>query len=157
MIKPLFHKRKGFTLMEILAVLTIIAILATIAYPSYVNQVRKSKRAVAKSALLDIANRQEQYFFSMKAYADTVNKLAGYTTYGDPVYFDKESTPTTVNTDAVYAVSVAAVDDADACGTTPCFQLQAVPQNDQAHDVCGTFTLSSKNGMTKEPAGGDCW
>lgn len=156
LLAPSRDKQGGFTLMEALTVVVIVAILATIAYPSYVNQIRKSKRAVAKSALLDAANREEQYFFSNRTYADAMNKLAGYTSLTPPILFDKDSTPTTVSGDALYAVSVAAVDDATACGTSPCFKLQAVPQNDQANDTaCGTFTLTSSN--AKGAAGGNCW
>ena len=145
----------GITLIELVVVMAVVALLAAIAYPSYVGQIRKSKRAVAKSVLLDTANRQEQYFFDNRAYADAMNKLTGYT-----ILFDKNSSPTTVNGDALYAVSVAAVDGA-ACGSAPCFKLQAVPQNDQASDACGTFTITSSNARdvsntTSTPAS-QCW
>jgi len=153
-------RQKGITLLELITVITIIGILASIAYPSYLNQIRKSKRAVAMSALLDTANRQEQYFFDNRVYADAMNKLTGYTSLMPPILFDKDSSPTTVGGDALYAVSVAAVDVA-ACGTAPCFKLQAVPQNDQANDACGTFTITSSNARdvsntTSTPAS-QCW
>jgi type IV pilus assembly protein PilE len=138
---------KGFTLMETMIVLLIVAILAMIAYPSYVNQIRKSKRAVAKNALLDAANREEQYFFSNKTYADALNLLSGYSSA--TVLFDKNGVYTTSAIDAVYALSVVAVDDATACGTAPCFQLQAVPQNDQSNDACGTYTITSTNNIPR--------
>jgi len=146
--------------MEALITVVIIAILATIAYPSYVNQVRKSKRTVAKSALLDSANRQEQYYFDHKQYADAMNKLAGYSSATPPILFDKDSAVTTDSAEAVYAVSVAAV-DSSACGTAPCFKLQAAPQHDQANDACGTFTITSGNARgvnnsTSTPAS-ECW
>ena len=145
---------KGFTLMEVLTALLIIAILATVAYPSYVNQIRKSKRVVAKSALLDAANREEEYYFNNKSYANALNLLPQYAT--STVLFNNDGSQPAAAADAVYALSVAAVDDPVACGTTPCFKLQAVPQNDQANDTaCGTFTLTSSN--TKGAAGTDCW
>jgi type IV pilus assembly protein PilE len=148
----------GVTLMELLIVMLVIAVLMTIAYPSYVGQVRKSKRAVAKSALLDAANRQEQYYAGNRSYADAMNKLTGYTTA--TVLFDADGSVTTVGTDAVYAVSVAGI-DAATCGTVPCFKLQAVPQNDQANDDCGTYTITSDNTRdvsngTSTPAS-ECW
>jgi type IV pilus assembly protein PilE len=141
--------------------MAVVALLAAIAYPSYVGQIRKSKRAVAKSALLDTANRQEQFFFDNRAYADAMNKLRGYTgSASTTILFDKSSTPTTVSGDALYAVSVAAVDNAT-CGSAPCFKLQAVPQNDQTNDACGTFTITSSNARdvsntTSTPAS-QCW
>jgi len=154
LLTPNRSEVRGFTLMEVLTVLLIIAILAMIAYPSYVNQIRKSKRAVAKSALLDAANREEQYYFDNKSYANALNLLPQYATA--TVLYDKDGTHPAAAADAVYALSVAAVDDASACGTSPCFKLQAVPQNDQANDTaCGTFTLTSSN--AKGAAGSDCW
>jgi len=147
-------KSSGFTLMEALTVLLIIALVATFAYPSYVNQIRKSKRSVAKSALLDAANREEQYFFSNRAYANALNLMPQYATA--TVLFGKEGSQPVAAVDAVYALSVTAVDNTAACGTSPCFKLQAVPQNDQANDTaCGTITLTSSN--VTGTAGSDCW
>lgn len=152
------RKRKGFTLVELMVAMTIIAILAAIAYPSYLNQVRASRRAVAKSALLDMANRQEQYFFNNKKYAEDLTLLG----YASAVLdFDDNHVPTDHKADAVYRISVAAMDDAEACGAVPCFQLQAAPRNDQINDGCGAFILASDNGRTVnnttgKPAG-DCW
>jgi len=140
--------------LEALAVVTIIAILATVVYPSYMDQVRKSKRAVAKSALLDAANREEQYFFSNRAYTNTLTDLG----YADPAYFGDDNSPSSA-ADAVYKLTLIAVNSGlSTCGadTAPCFQARAVPQNDQASDTaCGTYTLTSSN--TKGAAGSDCW
>lgn len=143
---------QGWTLIELVVVMAIIAILATIAYPSYVNQVRKSKRVVAKSALLDAANREEQYFFTNRAYTGALTDLG----YADPAYFGGDNSPSSA-ADAVYTLTATAVNSGSgACGPAPCFQLQAVPQNDQASDAaCGTFTLTSSN--AKGAAGSDCW
>jgi len=139
--------------MEAMVVLAIIAILATIAYPSYLNQVHKSKRAVAKSILLDAANREEQYFFTNKDYASALTDL----NYADPAYFGDDNSPSSA-ADAAYQVSV----DTTACGTAPCFQLQAVPQNDQANDTaCGTFIITSNSAgnldKTTSTSSNDCW
>jgi type IV pilus assembly protein PilE len=147
---------KGLTLVELLVALTIIGILTAIAYPSYLDQVRKSRRAVAKSALLDSANRQEQYFFAHRAYANALNQLPGLTSYPETILFDKTGSPTPTPADAVYAVNEAATDD-NSCGRAPCFKLQAVPQNDQANDSCGTFTLQSDGAKETIPATSSCW
>ncbi len=147
--KFISHSRKsagGMTLIEIVMVLAIIAILATIAYPSYLEQVRKSKRAVAKSALLDIANRQEQFFFSNRAYSNNLTTFG----FSDPAYFTDQHTPTSGGADAVYKITAATTD----CGTGPCFILTAEPQNDQINDACGSFTITSSNART--PAS-ECW
>lgn len=53
---------RGMTLMELMIVVVIVSILASIAVPSYIQQVRKSRRVEAKTALLDLAGREERYF-----------------------------------------------------------------------------------------------
>jgi type IV pilus assembly protein PilE len=53
---------RGMTLMELMIVVVIVSILASIAIPSYIQQVRKSRRVEAKTALLDLAGREERYF-----------------------------------------------------------------------------------------------
>lgn len=47
--------------MELMITVAIIAILARIAYPSYQQYILKSHRADAKTALLDLAARQERF------------------------------------------------------------------------------------------------
>lgn len=144
----------GLTLLELLTALTIIGILAAIAYPSYVDQVRKSKRAVAKSVLLDAANREEQYFFTNRAYTGTLTDIG----YSSPAYFGDDNSPSTA-AKAVYKLTLTVVNSGSGtCGAdpAPCFQVKAIPQHDQANDTaCGTFTLTSSN--TKGAAGSDCW
>ena len=52
----------GFTLIELMVVVVIATILLSIAVPSYMSQVRQSRRTVAKTAVLDLASREERYF-----------------------------------------------------------------------------------------------
>jgi type IV pilus assembly protein PilE len=52
----------GFTLIEIMIVVAIIAIIAAIAYPSYQDSVRKSRRADAKSILLQAGQQMERFY-----------------------------------------------------------------------------------------------
>ena len=141
---------KAFTLTEVMIVLLVISIIATIAYPTYVGQMRKSRRAVAKSALLQAANQEEQYFFANRAYGSLTD--LGYSTS----YFGNDGAPSS-SADAVYQLTATTVNSGTGiCGTAPCFELQAIPQNDQVNDSdCGTFTLTSDN--TKGAASGACW
>ena len=55
------HSR-GFTLIELMVVVVIATILVAIALPSYMTQLRQSRRTEAKTALLDLAGREERYF-----------------------------------------------------------------------------------------------
>jgi type IV pilus assembly protein PilE len=65
----------GFTLIELMVVVIIATILATIAIPSYQAQVRKSRRAEAKTALLDLAGREERYLATNGSYTNTLSTL----------------------------------------------------------------------------------
>ena len=63
-------KHAGFTLTEMMIVVVIMAILATIAVPSYREAVRRSDRRAAQSAMMEIANRERQYFVANRVFAD---------------------------------------------------------------------------------------
>ncbi len=59
---------KGFTLIELMIVVAIVGILAAIAYPSYNNSLIKGSRAAAKSYLLEVAQKQQQFLLDNRAY-----------------------------------------------------------------------------------------
>jgi len=67
---------KGFTLIELMTVVAIIGIISAIAYPSYQDSVTKTKRADAKTSLMDRAAGFERCF--------TMNGQYNYTA-GPPV------------------------------------------------------------------------
>ena len=64
------RKQNGFTLIELVITVAVIALLAAIALPSYQQYVIRSKRAAAQAAMMDIANRQQQYLLANRSYAD---------------------------------------------------------------------------------------
>ena len=55
-------KQKGFTLIELMVVIAIVAVLVTVALPSYREYVKRGNRRAAQSTMMDIINRQQQYF-----------------------------------------------------------------------------------------------
>ncbi|MGI2039079.1 type IV pilin protein [Shewanella frigidimarina] len=72
----------GFTLIEVMITVVIVGILASIAYPSYTKFVAKGARADALAGLMNVANRQEQYYLDHKTFTKNMKKL-GVSVDGD--------------------------------------------------------------------------
>ena len=68
-------RQNGFTLIELMIVVVIVGILASIAYPSYTQYVIRGHRAAAQTEMMDIANRQQQFFLANRQYATTLGAL----------------------------------------------------------------------------------
>ena len=60
--------KKGFTLLEVVIVMAIVGILALVAYPSYRDTITRAHRSDGQSALLDLANRMEQFYSEHNTY-----------------------------------------------------------------------------------------
>jgi type IV pilus assembly protein PilE len=76
--------KAGFTLVELMVTIAIGTLLLTIAIPSYQSQVRKSRRTEAKTAILDLASREERLFSTTNNYSDVPADL-GYTAWKQPI------------------------------------------------------------------------
>jgi type IV pilus assembly protein PilE len=129
---PLHRGRQpqsGFTLVELMIVVVIVAILASIAIPGYQEHVRKGHRAAAQTEMMDIANRQQQFFLANRRYATTLAELS----YALPA-----------DVDARYAAAVAANNAA----TPPSFTITFTAEGSQAAD--GDLTLDGTG--VKTPA-----
>jgi type IV pilus assembly protein PilE len=78
------HLRRyaGFTLLELLITIAVIGILAGVAYPSFQNQLRKSRRAEAFTALAQLQQAQERFRSGQPQYADNVTATPSATPPG---------------------------------------------------------------------------
>jgi type IV pilus assembly protein PilE len=141
----------GFTLIELMVVVLIGAILATIAAPSYLTYIRKSRRTEARSALLDLASREERYMSSNNSYTNAAANL-GY-----------PALPTTIGA-GYYTLTVGA--PVAATATAPAsFTATATPVagNGQDKDTqCASFTVDSTGKQSSVNTGGTdststCW
>jgi len=69
---------KGFTLIELMVVVVVATILLSIAVPSYMQQLRESRRTEAKTALLDLAGREERFLTTNPTGYTLVSTNLGY-------------------------------------------------------------------------------
>lgn len=150
----------GFTLIELLIVVAIIGILLALAIPAYQGSILKGRRSVAVSGLMDLANREEQFYLNNKVYTSDLSNL-GYTAGlvfdlgGDSAVALNENQSLVGSTSAerVYAIKI---DSASASA----FSISAVPQRGQVDDAeCGTFTLTNTSAKTESGTSSpsDCW
>ena len=147
---PTTSRDSGFTLVELMVTIVIATMLITIAIPAYTSQIRKSKRTDAKTALLDLAGREERYLATNSAYtADPV--LLGYGPVGTtfPV--------TLANNDyTISAPTVVTADNTTSPPTPASYALTATAVNIQAKDTsCATFSLNSQGQQTATST--TCW
>src|SRR5579862_5114765 len=76
---------RGFTLVELMIVVVIGAILLSIAVPSYISSIRKSRRSEAKTAILELAGREERYLTTNPAGYSVTPADLGYGSFATPV------------------------------------------------------------------------
>jgi type IV pilus assembly protein PilE len=138
----------GFTLVELMVVVLIGSILMAIAIPSYIDKVRKSRRTEAKTALLDLAGREERFFNTNNTYSATPSDL-GYGAGAAPLSMNVGN--------GYYKVTVAFTAPV---GNSPgTYTITAVPITaDQLKDTpCQSFTLTSAGVQTSLPNTTQCW
>jgi len=88
----ILRQRTGFTLIEVMIALAIVAILVAVALPSYQSYVRRAIRSEGQMFLMDLAQRQEQYFLDQRRYATDLGSGAGQLTFSVPSDVSKHYT-----------------------------------------------------------------
>lgn len=131
-------KQHGFTLIELMITVAIIGILAAVAYPSYTSYIKKGNRTAAKTQMLDIANRQQQFLLTSRAYADkTALETSGYVL------------PAEVDGKYTYNIVVGVVDSAN---PVPSFTITFTPRPGKAQDGDGELILDQDGKKSCAPA-----
>ena len=143
---PARRAQRGFTLVELMITVAIIGILAAVAYPVYNSSVRKSRRADAKTALVDLAQREERFMSTGNKYSKTPSEL-GYpsgTTFPMNILSGGK---------AYYTL------DFPTAPTSTGFKATATPIGDQVKDKCGSFSIEQSGAQTVSgpAAAADCW
>jgi type IV pilus assembly protein PilE len=142
--------QRGVTLIELMVVVAIIAIISAFAYPSYDRYVIKTKRSVAQNALLQIADRQQQFFMDNKRFAADLTNL-GFT--ANPFVVNDDGNPTVAgDSQAVYSLSLSNV-------TATTWTLTAAPLHGQlSRDTyCGSLSITQAGTKGKTGAYDKCW
>lgn len=143
----------GFTLIELMVVVVIGAVLVTIAVPAYTSQVRKSRRTEARTALLDLASREERFMSTNMTYTNIPSDL-GYSGSAFPI---------TVGS-SYYSLAAPVIVAAGA-NAPATFTVSATPVSGSGQDkdtICASFKVDSTGKQSSTDSGGadstaTCW
>ena len=145
-----YDRRAGVTLIELMIVIVIIAIIASAAYPLYTQYVVRAKRSVGTTMLLQVADRQQQYFMDHKRYASSLESL-GFTS--NPFMMnDQGALVADSDPNRIYGISLS-----DTTATT--YTATAEPQENQADKdtQCASLTLTHAGEKGQSGSGTKCW
>ena len=142
------REQKGFTLVELMVAVAIVGIIATIAIPYVQDYLRHSKRADASSALIQLSQAMQRYYTENNTYLGAA--VSGNDT-GIPASSTFAYSQSPFSGNPAYNLRISAA-------TASTYTLSAIPTGEQAGDVCGTLTLTSKNVRGHGASGStECW
>jgi type IV pilus assembly protein PilE len=134
-------RNRGFSLIELIVAMAIIAIVTAVALPAFQDSVRKSRRADAHAALLQVQTNQEKWRANNTTYTADLTNL-GFSTASNAV-----------STDGYYTINITADSN-----TGIAYEATAVPKSGtaQASDSC-SFTLTNNGPDISSAANRACW
>jgi type IV pilus assembly protein PilE len=138
----------GFSLIELMIVVVIGAILVAVAIPGYNYEVRKSRRTEAKTALLDLAAREERFF--------NMSNPPAYSTLPSDLGYNATTNAFPMNVGSgYYQVSIVLI--AAAPPVPAGYQIKAVPITaDQLKDTTCLFFQVDNTGL-QTATNTSCW
>ncbi|MGG2395978.1 type IV pilin protein [Pseudomonas sp. SH1-B] len=138
------RRTSGFTLIEVMIVVAIIGIIAAIAYPSYQEHVRKTKRADAQAALMELSQFMERFYTANGRYLKSDDSAP------DLPFGEAPKDGGNKSYDLAFAENTP---------TANSYILEATPKGSMASDSCGTLTLSNTGakGQADGATLADCW
>jgi type IV pilus assembly protein PilE len=133
-----------------MVVVAIVAAVFAFAFPSYERYIVRAKRAVGQNVLMQVADRQQQFFMDNKRFAADMTTL-GFT--ANPFIIDDDGASTVAgDIDAVYSVALSNV-------TATTWTATATPVSGQlSRDTsCGSLTINQAGAKGKSGGGDNCW
>ncbi len=143
-------RQMGVTLIEMMVVLVILGIVVMTALPSYTQFIVRAKRGAGKSMLLQVANRQQQFFMNNKQYSGSLAAL-GFPA-DEFMITDDGSFCAAGDAARLYNFALS-----NATATT--YTLTAEPQLRQADKdtACANLTLTHTGLKGNSAGGAKCW
>jgi type IV pilus assembly protein PilE len=135
----------GMTLLELMAVVMVIGVLGMIAIPSYRQYLMRAHRAEAKSALLQLATKQERFYLANRTYG-TVDALVAANLLRAGGLSER----------GTYQITIPAADAATFTATATPVAGGAFDMRDDAQ--CTTFSIDAQGVRTATgTAAATCW
>lgn len=150
--------QRGMTLIELMIVVVIVGILSAIAFPAYQAYVNRAKRTEAKTLLMEVAARQERYYFDNNEYAANASDL-GYADDAQASNSDTHCPPSgnrVCSAERNYAL-VAPMAAGATGDLKTSYQLAVTPLAPHNDATCGNLTLDSKGTQGSSTGDAICW